>query len=338
MQAERFSGLESNGLSQGGEEVEAVRQDVGEHLRWVHNKRWRGAFRHQGSEFFLRLDEGWGAFAFAGGEGRRLEVQAPAARVEVVGTRFWVSVGAQGQTEVAVAEGMVRVWPSRGASSLELRSGQMLSIDVQGDLERMAHGSGQALSWRMLNDSYLLGASRHEPQPVKKVLATRGRGTERKLKHRALQPGGRRRAERAETGRDALAALERAEQLLLSGDVGAAEKAYQGLAGRYPKGRLQRYGALARLALARLWAFERQRTAEARELLESLARSDGAEIGRQARITLCEIDLEEEPCAARLCLQTLRDGPRTDFELAREVDRLLKRWALEDLSCGRGGE
>jgi hypothetical protein len=61
---------------------------------------------------------------------QRMAIESPAARVQVVGTRFSVEVDPLGNTEVAVIEGVVEVVPRSGASTRRVLAGERTYVRV----------------------------------------------------------------------------------------------------------------------------------------------------------------------------------------------------------------
>ncbi|MEL6547808.1 MAG: FecR domain-containing protein, partial [Myxococcota bacterium] len=102
-----------------------ARREVSANLRALVSRDWSGRVDGDEQDSHVRVDRGSIAFAFRGGEGRRLEVSTDHARVVVVGTRFSVGVsgtGARAATVVEVSQGAVEVW--RGRRRYEVSAGE----------------------------------------------------------------------------------------------------------------------------------------------------------------------------------------------------------------------
>lgn len=288
-------------------------------LRLVAPAGWGGVVTRTGRTVEVVLEHGFVAASFVGGRGRKVRVRAPGAVVEVVGTRFFVEVGAGGATHVGVAEGHVRLIGERGA--LQIAAGESVSISADGS---RVDPQALAAAAEYLNDGYLLEHRVEVASPRR-----RQRAPQLALDSRDVDP-------EVETGTeertDVLALLERAEELVLEDRAPDAAKIYDACA--TGKGdSFAPYRALCSFELARLLGFQLGEPARARRMFRQLAGKAPAEVQRQAQLALCELDLAAQPCSAAACLAAVAERSGADVTLRREAGRLLERWGLQDLSC-----
>lgn len=93
---------------------------IGEHLHVLSAQNWDGHVVNDApSDLQLEMKKGFAVMAFKGGEGRKLTVFAPNVEVEVIGTKFFVNVLANGATAVGVVSGRVRVHHPGGSELVE---------------------------------------------------------------------------------------------------------------------------------------------------------------------------------------------------------------------------
>ncbi len=302
------------------------RRELTAHLRTVVSKDWVGRVDGSPEDTHVRVEQGTAAFAFRGGEGRRLEVGTEHARVVVVGTRFSVEVSPDGSaTTVEVSQGKVEVW--RGREKTEVRAGQRARITGARATVRRAKVSD------VLDDPYLvaLTGERHASTRAK------GRGLVRASERQTTRsetggaspgsPEGRPSPAEGPVDLDAaLTALERADALARGGDADAALQAYDFLIASAAPQRIQR---MAQLGRARTLGRMGQLRDALREL-SGLSQIDG-EIGRQARLSRCEVQRRFQPCAAQRCFGALADDP--DRALALEAERLHAQSKASGLRC-----
>ncbi|XAH25130.1 FecR domain-containing protein [Xylophilus sp. GW821-FHT01B05] len=101
----------------------------------------------------VRLPEGQAFFTVQADPSRPFHVLAGALRITVVGTRFSVrhtrSGMGEGETQVVVEQGRVRVARVQGEGSVELTAGQAVAADSSGQLRPVASvPPGSAAPWR----------------------------------------------------------------------------------------------------------------------------------------------------------------------------------------------
>jgi RNA polymerase sigma factor (sigma-70 family) len=108
----------------------------------------RARLEYFGSRRVVHLLEGRAFFAVAPDAARPFVVEAGAARVTVLGTRFAVERGGDA-VEVGVESGRVRVEATVGAAVLELEPGQRARVDAATGARRLAgHGNVPVAPWR----------------------------------------------------------------------------------------------------------------------------------------------------------------------------------------------
>lgn len=308
------------------EAVEVVHAAPSAFLRVISSGVWDGRVEGSARNSEIRMTRGFGVFAFRGGKGRTLVIEAPGGRIEVVGTRFFVEHD-MGRTSVGVGEGKVRVRTQR--EQIYLRTGEIVSFDVSG--HRIAGVEPRAAAY--LDDPYLLQLENK---------AGRRAARKRRARRRAWGPVldfGTQTAEviaieAVEDGTALLDALETAESLASGGEMAAAAQKYRAIA-RDPRPSFALYKPLARYERARLLGLHLGEVARARQILQRLVAGQPGEVQRQAVLALCELDLEDQPCAAAQCLQQLLREHGADFEVTTEADRLFRHWGLSGIECGQ---
>jgi hypothetical protein len=271
---------------------------------------WDGTVQVEDRKLSVRLSKGFVVTSFNGGRGRSLRLTTPSAVVEAVGTRFLVEVSAGGATTVAVADGKVRV--TAGRVTRAVVGGELLTLDANGRALQPVEPKGRPF----LEDAFLLehhglvGAS----APAKKTgeLAT--------LKE--MWP--------------VLEQIEQAEALANKGQLEAALTIYQSCSTDAVEAYAP-YRQLCRLEMARLLGFKLGKSERARDILGRLVREEHGEVGRQASLAICELDLKANPCRAIACLATVVDATRSEPELRGEAERLLRRWREGAPACPAGG-
>jgi len=298
----------SDGIAFDVGEPALTRHQPTAHVRLIAPRDWDGAMVREGRRTTIDMSRGFVAVAFAGGKGRRLRVITPSLRVDVIGTRFVVDVAEDGITTVAVSQGKVRVNTGRRATLVA--AGQVRAVDTDGQLI----AASAPPSIRYLEDEYLV---EHTPPA-------------RRRRARAEPPSGPAEspAEPAVAISDVLDQLARAEELANDDQVAAAVTIFESCAeDAHPS--YHPYRDLCRLQLARLVGFKQGRLAQARALLRRLSQNRG-QVGREAALALCELELAKDPCAAKACLEEMATG---DDSARREAAGLLGRWNLEERAC-----
>lgn len=297
-------------------------------VRLVSSEDWDGEVTSAAGKVAVKLTRGFVAATLDGGQGRRLEVTTPHARVLVVGTRFFVEVSPDGAvTTVGVVEGRVRVLAAGRATAVS--AGEEASFELAG---QRATAMASTRASRHVHDTFLL-ESRSDP------IATHARATSRarvRGDEVAAPTGVRETASTATVERpthdapDPLALLARAESAAASGEQRAALTVYLQIA-EDPRPAFAAYRDLALLEAARLQGFHFGELTAARAIFERLRVRAHGEVQRQAALAECELDRPWRPCAAATCLRTLERG--ADAQLAAEARTLLDRWGMTHMTC-----
>ncbi|MEK7704039.1 MAG: FecR family protein [Myxococcota bacterium] len=303
-----------------------VRQEASRYLRLVALGAWEGNVETEGRRHLVQLRQGTVAFAFAGGEGRRLSVQTRQGRIEVVGTRFLVQASASG-TAVVVAQGRVRVIDSQGEAQV-LDAGQEARLGVldEGALSPTARE-------RLLDDAFLLRLPRVPiaAQPATPVLSQSGAP-----EVPATAPDVA--VAMAPSATEARVELREAERLVGRGEFQRAAVIYE----RCVTAADPAYGPyrdVAALEWARLLGLRLGRLPQARALLARLSRDGGGEVRSQALLSSCELEGAQSPCAGRRCLMTLVGDAHLAPEVRAEARQLVAALALDSAACDdRGSE
>ncbi len=277
-----------------------------EHLRVVASEDWNGRVRQESpKKTRVEVTRGFAVMSFEGGRGRSLEIEAPEVSIEVVGTRFYVEARPGEETVVGVVSGKVRV-RSHGEESL-IEAGQAQAFGVEG-----AKAAPELASTEFHDDTYLdyeptpEAAPPVEPKPVVKPKP--------KPKAPVVAPAPK---------PDPMTSLLKAQTMAREGRHAAAAGVYtEALA--HATGEMRR---VLRYERARLWAFELDRTEEARGELIALAKGSG-EVAVQSALTLCELDRTQAPCVSKQCLETLSERG------IDEATKTLGRWGLDRFECG----
>jgi len=125
---------------------------------------------------------------------------------------------------------------------------------------------------------------------------------------------------------DPLAELAIAERLARENNPRAALAKYDALLNTV--GATSALGPLVRYERARLLAFTLGERARGESELRAVANAERGEASLQAKLSLCEIQLAGDRCAAASCLEDLR--AREHGALSTEIDRLFQKL---NLSC-----
>ncbi len=295
-------------------DVAPVHHQPTPHIRILAATLWDGQIETHGRRTMVRMTRGFAAISFVGGQRRRLIVQTPAASLEVVGTRFLVDVNDDGNVTVAVADGRVRVRnPQTPDKPVMLRAGTTLVATREG-------------TWTKAQELPMSAAHLDDPYLTELHNASSSGERVRTPKNPTLQSD----PVMGPQVSDVLEQLERAEQLATRDQPAAAVTIYESCADDEDP-TYNPYRDLCRLQLARLLAFELGNQQRARALFELLVGAP-SDVGSEASLALCELDLESDPCQARACLTKLADLS-SEPQLAREAKSLLGRWRLDSEVC-----
>jgi hypothetical protein len=283
------------------------------HVHMVSGGGWDGVVTVDGVQTRIRATRGYAVFHFEGGAGRKLRVEAPGAVIDVVGTRFFVEAASE-RTLVGVAAGKVRV--TAGGTTHLLAAGESGSFGAGG--RRVAAAAASA-SW--LDDPYLLDAEARAPRRgLHKSRAVLRRELDQRVAPSEPDP----------SAGEVLGQLQRAEDLEARGEFKSAEAILRGIV-TDPRPSYEPFRDLGRYEIARLEGFRYGHVEAARASLKKLAERAGGEVGRQATLALCELDLKTDPCRSRACLMQLLLG--ADFEIGQEAEQLLDHWRLRGAAC-----
>jgi len=280
-------------------------------VRAVGTLDWDGAARVSGARVDIDMQSGAAAFAFSGGDGRRLVVHTPQGEVQAVGTRFAVALEALASgtaLSVVVSEGKVAVHSAAGTSTIN--AGEQRQFGASGASGALgAAGAAGAPRWlpTLLEDESLSFGS--PPRAAKARPA------------KAAPPP------------DLLAMLDAAEKLTREGHAREAMRIYSTCLAQ--QARLSPALAdVCRYEMARLLGLRLGQPRAARRILGALAERDGGEVQRQAALALCELDREVAPCAAAACLRGV--AASANGQLRQEALQLTARWQLDEKACPAG--
>lgn len=297
------------------------RTEITKHLRAILSERWVGRIDGSEKDTHVRIDQGLAAFGFDGGDGRRLEVTTVHGRVVVTGTRFSVAVGPDGAySEVAVSEGEVEVWRER--EHIQIGAGQSVRISDRG--LRVEQGSPPEI----LEDRYLLDVTKEPRLPHPPVRArSPGHDSPARLTGQAMGTA----PVRGVDDDEAFERLDHADALALSGAFSRAVGAYETLMSDVQAGPVRQ---MARLGRARMLARMGQ-IRLARDELADLSLS-GGEVGRQAKLSRCELRRPQTPCEALRCFEALSEDP--DGQVALEARREAATFLRAEIECPKNSE
>jgi hypothetical protein len=317
------------------------------------------------------LTRGFAVVEFEGGHGRRLLVGAPGVDVEVVGTRFFVEVAPGGKSSVVgVKKGRVKVNTASRVDLIEAGTSKVYDRST-GDPSSVRYDAAAPRHFddRFFVDAPF-DAQEHEqtaaapvppsaPEPTAPAPATPPAPTSSEAaglsapspngpdapapspaeiaprptvpkppRPSRLSPprhvGGRASAE-------ATRLLTKAEALSNKGQVDAALSIYKTLAEDH-RSSMSAYRPFARYEIARLYGFSLGQPELAERIFRELSRTGGGEVATQAAFSLCELDLERDPCGARACLHGMIDRAPAS-EVAREARQLVEIWGVDKKRC-----
>ncbi|MBI5508177.1 MAG: FecR domain-containing protein [Deltaproteobacteria bacterium] len=284
-------------------------------VRLIAASGWDGQVQVAGRRVVVAMSKGFVAASFVGGHGRTLRVATPNAAVDVVGTRFLVAAGPQGATTIAVAEGRLRV--RVGVRVWQVGDGEQHAYGADG--EELALVAAPGLGH--LDAAALL--AHHAPA---------------KRPERPGPPPRSDQGSEAEAGvfPDVLEQLEHAERLADRGQPDAAFTIYDSCVSDAAEAYAP-YRQLCRLEMARLLGFRLGKIERARDSFRRLAGDTTTEVGRQATLALCELDLATNPCRAVACLERIDADLTHPPELRREAVRLSGQWRVGAGGCENKG-
>lgn len=277
---------------------EIVRLKPRPFVRVVAGDSWDGKIAGDSPESTsIVMSRGFAVIDFDGAAGRKLWVGAPNVSIEVVGTRFFVDTAPSGLTTIGVISGKVTV--RHQDQQLSIHAGQRRSFGGQ---PKAALSTAE----NYVKDPFLARASRepvmaradHEPAELAAV-------AEIKPTNPLLELSSAQRLSRENRHRDALAKY---DALLSSLDATSPLR------------------GLARYERARLLSFQLDELHRGTDELQQLAAGNFGEATVQAKLSLCELSLATDRCAAKLCLDQLR--VREHGALTAEIDRLFSKWNL----------
>lgn len=304
--------------------VEAVvRAQPTEHLRVVSSADWNGAVTSpDGSTTEVRMDRGFAVMAFEGGDGRTLLVKTPDLEVEVIGTRFYVDARPGIPTTVGVVTGKVAVKTKAKRELLEAGAERAYRPDGSKDDVQLARSKPYHSDAFLLEAPAML-AKPSEPPPKRKPPRREKKLLPRKEDYvpatRKLTPP---EPEPEVKDLDPAEVLGQAERLVRDGNFEAALRLIE-RALSTEAGEKEPYQATLRYERARILVKQGKRD-QARLEFGRLTAAPAEEIAHQARLSLCELELTEDPCTARACLESIE---------SRESKQLLARWRLAELEC-----
>jgi predicted negative regulator of RcsB-dependent stress response len=330
--------------------IEVERIAPTEHLRVVASKDWNGEVRRSTPKVTrVSMDSGFAVMAFEGGKGRKLIVETPDVEVEVVGTRFYVDARPGLPTTIGVVDGKVAVKAEKGRELLA--AGTERAYGKNGKKEKVQ----LARSNPYHSDSFLLEKA---AKPAERMIAKKEPAFEkrpsrsskllpRKEPPRKYENAGRFLAPHApdeppakvEQAKeepkveapppppppndfDAARLLNEAERLVKEKQYDAAiallEQALD-----TEDAQLDPFRPMLRYERARILLKQGKREF-ARAEFGRLTQSNEKEVAHQAKMSLCELELADDPCTAAACLRSID---------SRESSQLLARWRLEELDC-----
>lgn len=336
-----------------------ARREISPHLRALVSKDWKGRVDGGTRDTHVQVEQGRIVFGFAGGEGRRLEVTTPQARVVVIGTRFSVAVDeARSESRVEVSQGRVAVW--RGSRVFEVGAGERAVLrgarvtvepaEVSADLddpylvevtplktrtdtrEGAARDAVENTQNSAPDDGLRTGVPdstallQDDETPAEAVNAQSSVSASKPVtegQHVASKDASKARPANLE---QELQKLERGDAELRDGNLERAIELYEALIDSAGVAMVKDMARLGRArALGRAGRYQR-----AARQLDALAAS-GGEIARQARLFECELDRGVDVCRMERCYDALRGVD--DRQLANEASRLYERSRTAELRC-----
>ncbi len=324
---------------------EVVRSQPTEHLRMVASKDWNGEVRRSNAKVTrVSMDRGFAVMAFDGGEGRRLIVETPEAEVEVVGTRFYVDARPGLATTIGVVAGKVVVKTNHGREMLASGTERAYGKDGRKATIQLARSNP------FHSDSYLLEQAKPAAAPAPAPMIAKKRVDRRRSskllprkdppKHyeqagRFLAPyppdepppaaAPEKAAPDAVEDPDALdptSVLNEADRLVRKGKYGEAVTLLEGaIDSEEPQ--VEPFRSMLRYERARILVKQGKREF-ARAEFGRLTQAKEVEVANQAKLSMCELELADDPCTAAACLRSIDSN---------ESKQLLSRWKLDELDC-----
>lgn len=317
-------------------------------VRIVHAGSFAGDVRREGDLVIVEQRAGAAAYAFKRSAANKLEVRTPAGTIEVVGTQFAVDVKADGRVVVAVRAGVVRVNGKDGANHA-VSAGDRLALAADGrtleDTDDTDDTDERELDEldALLADEELSAfhasiepvepvapvesVERVEPEPVELVEPVEliqdaievASSEERSARDRAPRDRGER--------PNVADVITEADQVARAGQ---ATQARAKLAAALRDPAYARAADVLMYEIARLDGLTLDAPEKARTALQGLVKRGRPSLRVQAALTICEIDLDRDRCAARACLERARAERGL---LGEEAARLEQRWSLRDVKC-----
>jgi hypothetical protein len=303
-----------------------------ERVRVVSSVDWNGRVRKAKDTTRIEMEQGFAVIAFDGGEGQKLAVVTPDVEIQVIGTRFYVDARPGIPTTVGVIAGRVEIHtkkkkkdvlvagserayqPDGSEAPVELaRTKPYHSDPYLGEAPMIAEGS---------RDGERTPAIAKAPPPRSKLLPR----LPTKLLPRKEGPVEANRTIEAlppePEALDGAEVLEDVEKLVREGRLeGALELIDDALSDDDPA--LSPFGPTLRYERARILLKQGKRD-QARIEFGRLTQAPLPEVAHQASLSLCELELVEDPCSAAACLRSVD---------SREAKELLARWRLAELDC-----
>lgn len=329
----------------------AVRHELSPNLHVIAAREWDGrVVSNRPEDLRVEMKTGFAVMAFKGGAGRKLTVVAPNVEVEVVGTKFFVHVLANGHTAVGVVSGSVRVRSAQGNELVEAGGSRAFgavgpsipaeaaatpAIDLEDPfIEDHGHDPEPVVPVTELVESTAVPkTSVARPKLIEKAEPAEKPIEETKVEEAPKEPEEEKEPEDTQPDLPAVTAaglLAEAERLVSAGRVDEALHLYDwALASEDEAIRSKR--SLYRYEMARLLGFEKNERAKARDIFERLALTASGEVRTQAAFAVCELELAESACNAATCLRAIAADRSIAPEVAQEAKGLVSRWKLD--SC-----
>lgn len=302
---------------------EVLRTRPTEHLRVVSSADWNGDVAESNGTTRVTMDRGFAVMAFEGGDGRTLIVKTPDLEVEVIGTRFYVDARPGVPTTVGVVAGKVAVKTKAKRELLVAGTERAYRADGTKDEVHLDRSKPYHSDAFLLDQPDML--ARPQPRPKRNRLPRKTKLLPRKEDYvpaaRKLTPPEPKTKQTSEVPEPA-DALTQVERLVRDGDLDAALGLIEDVLAT-DAGKKEPYQATLRYERARILVKLGKRD-QARLEFGRLTAAPAAEIAHQARLSLCELELTEDPCTARACLESID---------SRESRELLSRWRLSELDC-----
>ncbi|MDP2339873.1 MAG: FecR domain-containing protein [Deltaproteobacteria bacterium] len=275
--------------------VAPIEQQASPFVRLVHGDGFRGTVSERApGDTLLVVDQGAVAVAFAGGQGRRLHVEAGDVVIDVTGTRFSVERDLRGVT-VSVRSGQVDVRVGFATHSITA----LQTVRIEAGTVAAVVVDAAAFAWA--DRAFLRDGEHHVAAPVAVVAPpvvvapVVVAPVVVAAVHAAPTP--------KETTGALLEVFAAAEDRAYAGDRDGARALYR-RAATEPAFRTKR--ALAEFELGRFLAVVDKDREAARPVLAALAHGE-SNVAGDAALLVCQLDEASDPCAAEQCLAALVD-------------------------------